>query len=580
MSEPRTQSSRSEALIEAMDRPLLILAVLTMILYLFDLRGLLERIPTTYHVITLLIDFLFVFDLVLKLHTYGGRYIRTPWFLIDFLSCLPLLDVAASSFVSLRAIRIIRGFRILRILRGLRVLRVLRAIPVFEQVMNEGSTTDSRRKFHSAMNLAMIGLTVALLAIIVFVRKRMEGQYLQEVDAVTRGTASPADLKRLRASLERPEGSNYVIRTVDVNGEPRTAYFSLELVDEKSNEYEFVLILGMMLMMLFFLYIMAYHQLDVSQAQLRALLNLALPWQVAERFVSDPTAYGQKSRTPAAVLFMDFVGFTQTCERLARDPDMISAHLEAAMDRLVGELVKHDLIIDKFIGDAIMSFRGGPLVTGDLPEHAYRAVRAAIDSTRALEALDDPYFKRVKIGGASADDCMIGAFGTSARLSYTILGDGVNLAARLEPASGQCGTQNLFCETHPPALRLVSRPGLAPLGTHSRRRQERADRRLRGVRRCRHRRPALRYHLSPRPRSLRAERLRARPRPSSSWPTSSVPAATSRAGTTPTGASGSSLPVSRSAGSRCLIRTSRAWGLQVRWNANPAIRGSYPGSPD
>src|SRR5262249_37771974 len=55
----------------------------------------------------------------------------------------------------------------------------------------------------------------------------------------------------------------------------------------------------------------------------------------------------------------------------------------------------------------------------------------------------------VKIGGASAYDCLIGAFGTSARLSYTILGDGVNLAARLEPASEQCGTQNLFCElTH------------------------------------------------------------------------------------------------------------------------------------
>src|SRR6185437_1121440 len=44
------------------------------------------------------------------------------------------------------------------------------------------------------------------------------------------------------------------------------------------------------------------------------------------------------------------------------------------------------------------------------------------------------------------DDCLIGAFGTSARLSYTILGDGVNLAARLEPASAQCLTQNLFDE--------------------------------------------------------------------------------------------------------------------------------------
>jgi class 3 adenylate cyclase len=447
MSEPRSESSRSEALIEAMDRPLLVLAVLTMILYLFDLRGFMDWSPRAYHAVTLLIDLLFVFDLILKLWTHGSQYIRTPWFLIDFLSCLPLLDVLASSFVSVRAIRIIRGFRILRILRGLRVLRVLRAIPVFEQVMNEGPTNESRRKFHSAMNLAMIGLTIALLAIIVLVRSRIQSQYLQEIDVATRRVPAPADLKRLRGSFVRPEGTNFVSRTVLIGGEPQTVYFNLDIVDEKSNEYEFILILGMMLMMLFFLYIMAYHQLDVSQAQLRALLNLALPRQVAERFMSDPTSYEHKCRTPAAVLFMDFVGFTQTCERLARDPVTISAHLETAMDRLVGELVKHDLIIDKFIGDAIMSFRGGPLVTGDLPDHSYRAVRAALDSTRALEALDDPYFKRVKIGGASAHDCLIGAFGTSARLSYTILGDGVNLAARLEPASGQCGTQNLFCET-------------------------------------------------------------------------------------------------------------------------------------
>ena len=50
MSEPRTETSRSEALIEAMDRPLLILAVVTMILYLFDLRGLMDWSPRTYHV--------------------------------------------------------------------------------------------------------------------------------------------------------------------------------------------------------------------------------------------------------------------------------------------------------------------------------------------------------------------------------------------------------------------------------------------------------------------------------------------------------------------------------------------------
>jgi adenylate cyclase len=150
---------------------------------------------------------------------------------------------------------------------------------------------------------------------------------------------------------------------------------------------------------------------------------------------------------PASILFMDFVGFSHTCEDLAHDPDQLSIHLEAAMDRLASVLVAHDLIIDKFIGDAVMSFRGGPLVSGDLADHAYRAVRAALDSIKALADLNDPYFHRVKIGGASSSDCLIGAFGTSVRLSYTILGDAVNLAARLEPACAQCGTSNLFDDT-------------------------------------------------------------------------------------------------------------------------------------
>jgi adenylate cyclase len=435
-----------ESLIEAMDRPLLILAVVSMLLYLIDLRGLMGWAHAAYVALTFLIDLVFVFDLVLKLRVYGGQYVQTPWFLIDFLSCLPVLDVLANNVFSFRSIRFIRGFRILRILRGLRVLRVLRALPAFERLMNESPSQPSRRSFHRAMNLGMVVMTLAVLGIIVWDRKEMENQYREEVDAVTRDDSSPAYLRSIGGSFKRPEHTNYLARTVQVAGHPRQVYFDLQNIEDRSNRSEFILILGMMLTMVFFLYIMGYHQLDVTQAHLRALLNLALPRQVAERFVLDPSAYEQKSRTSAAIVFMDFVGFTRTCELLSHDPDTLSAHLEAAMDRLVRELVEHDLIIDKFIGDAIMSFRGGPLVTGDLAEHSYRAVRASLDSIKALADLKDPYFSRVKIGGASADDCLIGAFGTSARLTYTILGDGVNLAARLEPASAQCATQNLFCE--------------------------------------------------------------------------------------------------------------------------------------
>jgi class 3 adenylate cyclase len=455
-----TKKERLEALIEAMDRPLLVLAIVTMMLYLLDLRGLFDQARPAYFILMMFIDFVFLFDLVLKLRTLGKDYIHTPWFLIDLLSCLPVLDVLANGVLSFRAIRFIRGFRILRILRGLRVLRAFRHIPAFEQLTREAAHHENQRKFHRYMNIAMITLTIVVLIIIVAARRSMEGRYLKLIDATLQAGPNAGYLKLLGGSFERPKPtSSYVTREITIDGVRRTVYFNFDRVERRSDEIEFFLILGMIITMLFFMYIMAYHQLDVSQGQLRALLNLALPKQVAEQFVIDPHAYEQKCRMPASILFMDLVGFTHTCEELAHNPDQLSSHLEAAMDRLVGELVKHDLIIDKFIGDAVMSFRGGPLVSGDLPDHAYRTVRAALDSSKALARLDDPYFRRVKIGGASSDDSLIGAFGTSVRLSYTILGDAVNLAARLEPACAQCGTSNLFDEA---TYRLCAdRPDLA-----------------------------------------------------------------------------------------------------------------------
>jgi adenylate cyclase len=443
-----TRNERLEALIETMDRPLLILAVVTMILYLLDLRGIFDEAQPVYSVLMILIDFIFLFDLALKIRTLGKDYIHTPWFLIDLLSCLPVLDIVANGALPLRAIRFIRGFRILRILRGLRVLRVFRHIPAFEQITRETSSDESHRLFHRYMNIAMLTLTVAVLVIIVAARRNLESRYLEHLDSALQAGSTEGALKLFGGSYVQPgPNSDYVTREVTINGARRTVYFDLDQAERRSDEIEFFLILGMIITMLFFMYIMIYQQYDISQSQLLAFLNLALPKQVAERLVTNPGAYGQKSRMPASILFMDLVGFTHTCEELAHHPDRLAAHLEAAMDRLVGELVRHDLIIDKFIGDAVMSFRGGPLVSGDLAEHAYRATRAALDSSKALTALNDPYFYRVKIGGASSDDCLIGAFGTSVRLSYTILGDAVNLAARLEPACAQCGTANLFDET-------------------------------------------------------------------------------------------------------------------------------------
>ncbi|MGA2479646.1 MAG: adenylate/guanylate cyclase domain-containing protein [Spirochaetia bacterium] len=208
---------------------------------------------------------------------------------------------------------------------------------------------------------------------------------------------------------------------------------------------EFFLVVGALLSTALFLFLIHAEVHETSLNQLKSLLNIALPKQVAEHFLHNPEAYHERHRASATTLFIDFVGFSSTAEKLRSDVQALAYHLERVMDVVVERLIAHDLIIDKFIGDAVMAFRGGPLVSGNESDHARAVVRAALEAAAALTEMNDMYFSRVKIGGAS-DECLIGAFGTSRRLSYTALGDGVNLAARLEPASAQCKAHALFCD--------------------------------------------------------------------------------------------------------------------------------------
>src|SRR5262249_59632744 len=89
--------------------------------------------------------------------------------------------------------------------------------------------------------------------------------------------------------------------------------------------------------------------------QVRAILNVALPTQVTEWLMEHPEAWNRTVRAPATIVFCDIKGFTTTVEKLAIDD--VRVRLERALDAIVDAHLAHDLIIDKFIGDAVMSFR-------------------------------------------------------------------------------------------------------------------------------------------------------------------------------------------------------------------------------
>ncbi|HEY6780077.1 MAG TPA: adenylate/guanylate cyclase domain-containing protein [Thermoleophilaceae bacterium] len=147
----------------------------------------------------------------------------------------------------------------------------------------------------------------------------------------------------------------------------------------------------------------------------------------------DETAAGKRE---VSVLFADLQGFTAFSE--GRDPrevsEMLNAYFEVAIPPLVRE---QDGEIDRLMGDAIMATWG---TRGDQPDHAQRAVRAALalQATTAEIAGAHPAWPRFR-AGVNSGEAMVGIVGAESGRSFTVIGDMVNVAARLEheaPAGG------------------------------------------------------------------------------------------------------------------------------------------------
>ena len=132
-----------------------------------------------------------------------------------------------------------------------------------------------------------------------------------------------------------------------------------------------------------------------------------------------------------SVLFSDIRGFTALSEATA--PEAVAALLNAYFSRQAGVIFAHAGTLDKFIGDAIMAFWGAPV---EHPDHAARAVAAALDMSAALEEMRGELGDLgagLEIGiGIHTGSAVVGFIGSNDRLDYTAIGDTVNLASRVE----------------------------------------------------------------------------------------------------------------------------------------------------
>ncbi len=165
--------------------------------------------------------------------------------------------------------------------------------------------------------------------------------------------------------------------------------------------------------------------------RVRDLLDKNVSPEVAAQLLRDGAALGGEERT-VTVLFADLRGFTALSEKLP--PPELLALLNRYLDRMSAALEAHGGVIDKYIGDAIMALFGAPIETGN---EADRAIAAALAMEAALALLNQELVAegRAALGigiGINTARVVAGNIGSARRLNYSVIGDGVNVAARIE----------------------------------------------------------------------------------------------------------------------------------------------------
>jgi adenylate cyclase len=193
-----------------------------------------------------------------------------------------------------------------------------------------------------------------------------------------------------------------------------------------------------------------YKQYKLRQ-QIKAQFGTYISPEYVDMLVKDPSLMKLGGeRKEMSFLFADIVGFTPISEQYMKndDPEGLVELINTFLDKMTNIVLANGGTIDKFMGDCVMAFWNAPL---PCENHAEMAVKTAIE----IELLGDELEKemeerglpRVKFGtGVNTGTCIVGNMGAETRLDYSVVGDAVNLGARLEAETRKQDTPILLSE--------------------------------------------------------------------------------------------------------------------------------------
>jgi len=172
---------------------------------------------------------------------------------------------------------------------------------------------------------------------------------------------------------------------------------------------------------------------ELARRKLKKIFDVYVHPSVIDQMLQSPEKFHLRGeRKELSVFFSDIRGFTGISEGL--EPEELVHFLNEYLTPMTEIILAHNGTVDKYIGDAIMGFWGAPLPD---PNHPERACESALQMTAKLKELQKGWVKRdlpaIQIGiGINTGQVSVGNMGSKRRLNYTVMGDEVNLASRLE----------------------------------------------------------------------------------------------------------------------------------------------------
>lgn len=194
----------------------------------------------------------------------------------------------------------------------------------------------------------------------------------------------------------------------------------------------------------------AYH--FIKERQQNVMITGMFSQYVSKSIVNELLANPDKlklggEKKTITVLFSDIAGFTTFAEK--KEPEELVSFINEFLNEMTEIILRNGGTLDKYLGDAVMAFWGAPV---EVEDHAYRACLTALQMQDKLAELRDKWSKvgepliHIRIG-INSGEVIVGNIGGVKRFDYTVIGDDVNLASRLEGANKEYGTNIMISDS-------------------------------------------------------------------------------------------------------------------------------------